>query len=96
MRRLERQIICEDSTGRRYRIEVFAMTEPMLTPYGVWEVDGLEECWFDTGTTYQPVHVVEPFDVFTFVDRGRIVTLRRVISGGRLPLFLRRPSHASS
>ena len=95
MRRLERQIVCEDHSGRRYRIEVFVTTEPMMTPYGVWDVDGPEECWLDTGNSYRPVNVVEPFDVFTFVDQGQLLTLRRVPEGGRLRSLFRGPTYAA-
>ena len=96
MRRLERQITCEDLTGRRYVLKVFVTTEPVLTPYGAWEADGAVECWLDTGTTYQPVNVVEPFSVFRIVADGQLLTLRRVGEAGRLPSFLRRTIRAAS
>jgi hypothetical protein len=88
MRHRVRRITCEDHTGKRYQIEFFVITHQETTSSGVIEVDSPAECWFDAGDTYQPVQVVEPFDVFTFVDQGQIVTLRRVRSRGNLPSFL--------
>jgi hypothetical protein len=95
VRRLERQIICEDPTGERYRIQVLINTHQMETPYGLWPSEDAAEFWLDAGPCYQPVNAVEPFEVFTFVAQGRIVTLRRVQRGTHLPSFLRGPTHAA-
>ena len=92
MRRLMRQILCEDDTGARYWVKVFINTRRQWTPSGTREVDGPEECWLDTGDAYRAVTVVEPCSVFAFVHRGRIVTLRRVQRRDHLPSFLLKPT----
>ena len=77
-RRVRQRILCEDDAGKCYWVEVVVHTHMETTPFGTYEVDGPPDCWLDAGSCYQPVSAIEAFDIFTIVDQGRVLTLRRV------------------